>query len=55
MNQVLLEETENGELFFTLPEEMIERLGWNVGCDLEFIIYDDTSFMIRKQVAQSDE
>ncbi len=55
MNEVLLEETEAGELFFKLPDEMIERLGWTEGCNLEFVIYDDTSFMIRKEVAQSDE
>ena len=54
MNEVTLEETEDGELFFQLPDDMIERLGWTEGCELQFQIYDDNSFMIKKVVAQSD-
>lgn len=54
MNEVTIEESEDGELFFKLPEDMIERLGWDVGCELEFVIYEDNAFMIRKVVAQSD-
>ena len=54
MNEVLLQETEEGELFFQLPQDMIERLGWNEGCELEFVIYEDNAFMIKKAVAQND-
>ena len=54
MNEVTVQESENGELFFQLPDDMIERLGWDIGCELEFVIYEDNAFMIRKVVAQSD-
>lgn len=54
MNEVTLQETEEGELFFQLPDDMIERLGWTEGCELEFSICEDNAFMIRKLVAQSE-
>ena len=34
--QVLLKETTDGDLFFTIPDEMLERLGWKEGDDLKF-------------------
>jgi len=54
MSEVILESTGEGELFFQLPDEIIEKLGWVEGCDLEFIIGEENTFMIRKVVAQSD-
>lgn len=54
MNEVILESTGEGELFFQLTDEIIEQLGWTEGDDLEFIIGEGNSFMIRKVVAQSD-
>ena len=34
--QVLLKETTDGDLFFTIPDEMLKRLGWEEGDDLKF-------------------
>ena len=34
--EIELKETDNGELFFRIPEEMLERLGWKEGDDLKF-------------------
>ena len=34
--QVLLKETADGDLFFTIPDEMLKRLGWEEGDDLKF-------------------
>lgn len=34
--EVILKETTNGDLFFTIPDEMLERLGWKEGDDLKF-------------------
>ena len=34
--QVLLKETTDGDLFFTIPDEMLKRLGWREGDDLKF-------------------
>jgi bifunctional DNA-binding transcriptional regulator/antitoxin component of YhaV-PrlF toxin-antitoxin module len=54
MQEVILEQTDEGELFFQLPDEIIESLGWTEGDDLEFIIGEENTFMIRKVVAQSE-
>ena len=34
--QIILKETTDGDLFFTIPDEMLERLGWKEGDDLKF-------------------
>lgn len=34
--EVILKETSDGDLFFTIPDEMLERLGWEEGDDLKF-------------------
>ena len=34
--EVLLKETTDGDLFFTIPDEMLNRLGWKEGDDLKF-------------------
>ena len=34
--QVILKETTDGDLFFTIPDDVLERLGWEEGDDLKF-------------------
>ena len=34
--EVILKETTDGDLFFTIPDEFLERLGWQEGDDLKF-------------------
>ena len=53
--ETILQETDDGELFFTIPEDMMERLGWVEGDDLEFVVCEQNTFMLRKLVAHSDE
>lgn len=36
MTEIELKETDNGELFFRIPEESLNRLGWKEGDDLKF-------------------
>lgn len=36
MTEIELKETDNGELFFRIPEETLNRLGWKEGDDLKF-------------------
>jgi bifunctional DNA-binding transcriptional regulator/antitoxin component of YhaV-PrlF toxin-antitoxin module len=36
MIEIELKETDNGELFFRIPEETLNRLGWKEGDDLKF-------------------
>lgn len=45
---VQVQETDEGELFFTIPDEMLDRLGWQEGDDLSFNVCDDNTFMIKK-------
>ena len=42
-----VKESVDGELYFRLPDDLLDRLGWEVGDDLEFIPQDD-AFIIKK-------
>lgn len=44
---VHIEEDEHGELYFTIPDEICEELGWDVGDEVEYNIVDDY-FEIRR-------
>jgi bifunctional DNA-binding transcriptional regulator/antitoxin component of YhaV-PrlF toxin-antitoxin module len=52
--EVILKETSDGDLFFTIPDEMLNRLGWQEGDDLKF---EDRSgsVLIRKVKYESVE
>jgi len=52
--EVILKETPDGDLFFTIPDEMLDRLGWKEGDDLKF---EDRSgsVLIRKVKYESVE
>ena len=52
--EVILKETSNGDLFFTIPDEMLERLGWKEGDDLKFEERNG-SVLIRKVKYESVE
>jgi bifunctional DNA-binding transcriptional regulator/antitoxin component of YhaV-PrlF toxin-antitoxin module len=34
--EIILKETTDGDLFFTIPDDVLERLGWKEGDDLKF-------------------
>ena len=52
--EIILKETTDGDLFFTIPDEMLERLGWEEGDDLKFEDKDGSVF-IRKVKYESVE
>ena len=52
--QVMLKETSDGDLFFTIPDEMLNRLGWKEGDDLKFEDRNG-SVLIRKVKYESVE
>lgn len=52
--EIILKETTDGDLFFTIPDEMLERLGWKEGDDLKFEDKDGSVF-IRKVKYESVE
>ena len=36
------------ELFFQIPEEILQRLGWGEDTEVEFTVIDDEGFMLKK-------
>jgi AbrB family looped-hinge helix DNA binding protein len=52
--EVILKETSDGDLFFTIPNDVLERLGWKEGDDLKFE-EKNGSVLIRKVKYESVE
>ena len=52
--EIILKETTDGDLFFTIPVDMLERLGWKEGDDLKFEERNG-SVLIRKVKYESVE
>jgi bifunctional DNA-binding transcriptional regulator/antitoxin component of YhaV-PrlF toxin-antitoxin module len=52
--EIILKETADGDLFFTIPDEVLERLGWKEGDDLKFEERNG-SVLIRKVKYESVE
>ena len=53
-NELKLEETENGELFFNIPDDILERLGWKEGDEIKFI-EKNGGFLLQKVKYESVE
>ena len=47
MNELKLQETQDGDLFFNIPDDVLERLGWAEGDDIKFI-EKDNGFILKK-------
>jgi antitoxin component of MazEF toxin-antitoxin module len=47
-NKLDIKEDENGELFFSIPEDVLTRLGWSEGDTVKFVEQNDNSFMIKR-------
>ena len=47
VTELEIKESFDGELYFRLPDDLLDRLGWEVGDDLKFIPQDD-AFIIKK-------
>jgi len=52
--EIILKETTDGNLFFTIPDDVLERLGWKEGDDLKFEERNG-SVLIRKVKYESVE
>ncbi len=52
--EIILKETADGNLFFTIPDDVLERLGWQEGDDLKFEERNG-SVLIRKVKYESVE
>lgn len=47
MNELKLQETDDGELFFNIPDDILERLGWEEGDEIKFV-EEDGGFLLKK-------
>ena len=47
VSELEIKESVDGELYFRLPDDLLKRLGWEVGDELKFIPQDD-AFIIKK-------
>lgn len=54
MNELKLQETEDGELFFNIPDDVLERLGWEEGDEIKFVDQDG-GFLLTKVKYESVE
>lgn len=52
--ELQLKETEDGELFFNIPDDVLERLGWEEGDEIKFI-EKDGGFLLTKVKYESIE
>ena len=54
ISELEIKESFNGELYFRLPDDVLNRLGWEEGDDLKFIPQDE-AFIIKKVKYESIE
>ena len=47
VTELEVKESFDGELYFRLPDDLLKRLGWEVGDELKFIPQDE-AFIIKK-------
>ena len=47
VTELEVKESFDGELYFRLPDDLLDRLGWKEGDDLKFIPQDE-AFIIKK-------
>lgn len=46
-NELKLKETDDGELFFNIPDDVLQRLGWEEGDEIKFV-ERNSGFLIKK-------
>ena len=46
-NELKLQETDDGELFFNIPDDILDRLGWEEGDEIKFV-EKDGGFLLKK-------
>lgn len=54
MNELKLQETDDGELFFSIPDDILDRLGWEEGDEIKFV-EQDGGFLLTKVKYESIE
>lgn len=54
MNELKLKETDDGDLFFDIPNDVLDRLGWEEGDEIKFVD-KDSGFLLTKVKYESIE
>lgn len=52
--ELIVKETPDGELYFNIPDDLLDRLGWKEGDDIEFV-EKDGGFILTKVRYESVE
>ena len=45
----VVKETEDGELYIELSDELMEAMGWDIDTELVWTVYDDGKIGLRKR------
>jgi hypothetical protein len=48
-NRAVVKETEDGELYIELSDELMEEMGWDCATELVWTVYDDGKIGLRKR------
>lgn len=48
-HSTLVKETEDGELYIDLSDELMEEMGWDIDTELVWTVYDDGKVGLRKR------
>ena len=49
----VVKETEDGELYIDLSDELMEEMGWDIDTELVWTVYDDGKIGLRKKTDDS--
>jgi len=49
----VVKETEDGELYIELSDELMEAMGWDIDTELVWTVYDDGKIGLRKRTDDS--
>lgn len=52
--ELQIKENKNGDLYFNIPDDVLERLGWKEGDEIKFVEQDD-GFLLKKVKYESIE
>lgn len=48
-HSTVVKETEDGELYIELSDELMEQMGWDIDTELVWTVYDDGKVGLRKR------
>ena len=48
-HSTVVKETEDGELYIDLSDELMEKMGWDIDTELVWTVYDDGKIGLRKR------